>query len=135
MPIVFSYDLTNAESLDHNRIRSMFERFGWENIGGSCYRYPRLARITKAKKASSVGREDWLNAVLPALMCFRSYVLKRKLRIGKHSLDAQTSTGSHGAQLKSGAKLALKKPKQAAFGEKALRKWVDGTVTALPPHY
>jgi hypothetical protein len=136
MPIIFSYDLENAQTTDHNRMQSMFERFGWERIGGSCYRYPTLPKAKKnAGTSTSKASEDWLNQVVPALMCFRAYVLYRSLKLTKHSLDAQTSTGSHGAQPQSGAELRLDKLGNKTFGAKLLRDWVDTATRGFPPHY
>jgi hypothetical protein len=40
MPVVFTFDIKGAPSNEYNRIQSFFERFGWENLGGSSYRYP-----------------------------------------------------------------------------------------------
>jgi hypothetical protein len=55
MPIVLTFDLITAlkQDNDHPRLQSMFERFGWQNLGGSAYRYPRLG--------SKQPVEDWLN--------------------------------------------------------------------------
>lgn len=138
MAIIFSYDLEDAETRDHNRMQSMFERFGWERIGGSCYRYPTLPRVTSRSARARVRqrpREDWLNDVIPALMCFRSYVLLRGLTLTKHSLDAQSSTGSHGSQPKRGATLDLARASNAQFGVRVLRNWVDAAVGAFPQNY
>ncbi len=131
MPVIFSYDIEDAQNIDHNRLQSMFERFGWERIGGSCYRYPVLPRVSKSPSTQQPIREDWLNCVVPALMCFRSFLKKRKLRLTKHSLNSHVSTGSHGAQILDGAKLKFGAA-AAAFGEKNLRDWVDACVDAIP---
>lgn len=42
MPVLLTYDLEGAEQAEYNRLQSMFERLGWEKLGGSSYRYPRL---------------------------------------------------------------------------------------------
>lgn len=135
MPIIFSYDLDEAPPADHNRLQSIFERFGWERIGGSCYRYPPLPRIVNGKLKAAAGapvREDWLNSVVPAIMCFRAYILRRKLRLTKHSIDIQTSSGSHGAQPGLPSKIKLRQPNQKAFGEKNLRGWLASVTNAIP---
>jgi hypothetical protein len=133
MPIIFSYDLAGIVNADYNRIQSMFERFGWERIGGSCYRYPSLPRVPVHRGArQQPPREDWLNNVVPALMCFRAYVLKRGLRLTKHSMDIQTSTGSHGARIRTANRLQLETPGSAAFGERQLRTWMDAATDAIP---
>lgn len=33
MPVTLSFDLEGAPPVQRNRIQSMFERFGWQNIG------------------------------------------------------------------------------------------------------
>jgi len=137
MPILFSYDLENAITTDYNRLQSMFERFGWERIGGSCFRYPTLEKVKVSrtrrtpKKTSTIPREDWLDAVIPALMCFRAYVRKRKLRISKFSIDSHVSTGAKGEQPRSSNTLILSKPGNNSFGEKNLRDWVNATTQAI----
>lgn len=42
MPVIVTFDLRNYNVNDHGRLRTMFERFGWENLGGTAYRYPKL---------------------------------------------------------------------------------------------
>ena len=132
MPVVFSYDLENASQLDRNRLQSMFLRFGWENVGGACYRYPPLPRISSGTQQVQPVREDWLNNVVPAIMCFRAFILKHGLRLAKHSIDIQTSTGSHGSQPQTGTKVDLKNPNQQAFGKKNLQTWLDAVTSAMP---
>jgi hypothetical protein len=126
MPIMFSYELRGAHPEHHNHIQSAFERLGWEGVGGSCFRFPRIG-------TSPATPEDWLNCVVPALMLFRSYALKRGLAVEKFSLDAQSSTGcSGGATLKDGKSIHLEKDAAAQFGEKNLRQWLDDTAEAIP---
>jgi hypothetical protein len=79
MPITVSYDLTDADSNQRNYVRSMFERFGWNRMGGSVFRYE--------KKDDE---EDWLNDVVPALMIFRSYVLAKAITITAFTLDTHS---------------------------------------------
>jgi hypothetical protein len=42
MPVVVTFDIQGALPIEHNRIQSFFTRLGWENLGGSSYRYPKL---------------------------------------------------------------------------------------------
>lgn len=124
MPILFSYGITNADTNDHNRIRSQFERFGWEGIGGSCYRYPKL----NSKKKT----EDWLNSVIPALMCFRAYIESKKINLVKYSIDSHVSSGASALK---GIKIENSPsddPTSTAFGKKNLTKWLDGVTDTMP---
>ena len=138
MPILFSYDITNAQSVDHNRLQSMFQRFGWENIGGSCYRYPKLPPMRRragrliGRGTRSQTREDWLDEVIPALMCFRAYVKKRRLRVAKYSLDSHVSTGAKGIQPMSGSRIHFHTSSSNAFGAKNLRDWIDHVSDGIP---
>jgi hypothetical protein len=47
MPVVLTFDIKGATTSQLNRIQSFFQRFGWENLGGSAYRYPRLGTNEK----------------------------------------------------------------------------------------
>lgn len=42
MPVVFTfdYDTEHRDDNDYARLKSMFERFGWQSLGGTSYRYP-----------------------------------------------------------------------------------------------
>ena len=126
MPIVFSYDIRTATPTQRNHIQSLFERFGWEGVGGSNYRYPKL---------QSDEPEDWLNFVVPALMLFRSYVRKNSLRVTKYSVDTHVSTGK-GATRGSGplasSSMKWETPYNKQFGLKNLKKWMDDVVDAVP---
>ena len=126
MPIMFSYELQQAQPEHHNHIQSAFERLGWESVGGSCYRFPTIG-------ADPTTPEDWMNCVVPALMLFRSYALKRSLVIQKFSLDAQTSTGaSGGVLLHDGDHHPFDPGASNRFGEQNLRDWLKDTVTRIP---
>jgi len=122
MPVLFSFDIQGADPAEHNRIQSFFERLGWENLGGSSYRYPPLGKRLRT--------EDWFNRVVPALMLFRSYVIGSKARLKKCSLDVQSSTGysrdsKYGNLPKGGSSLRFERTGQPAFGESNLREWLD----------
>lgn len=135
MAVMFSYDLSNQDPADHNRIQSLFERFNWERIGGSCYRYPKMAESVPASRETKP--EDWLNCVVPALMLFRAYVQKRDLELKKYSLDAHSSTGYSVERvlenaLHEGQGMDFGTTDQPAFGEKNLRAWLDAVKEAVP---
>ncbi len=42
MPITVTFDIERPTPLELNRLRSMFLRFGWEHLGNTAYRYPKL---------------------------------------------------------------------------------------------
>lgn len=123
MPLVFTFDLEAATPQERNRIQSSFERFGWQNLGGSSYRYPRLG--------ADQPTEDWFNHVVPALMLFRAFVLRSGKRLSKYTLDVQASTGlnpdsGYGTEPLGGDQVTMYDPTTAAFGERNLRDWLDG---------
>lgn len=126
MPIVCTFDLTNFSPNDHNRIRAGFERLGWENLGGTAYRYPRLGTDHQPV-------EDWLNHVVPALMLFRAYLRTHPtVELTKFTLDAHSSSGYNpssgfGTAAVSGPEAASYQPTHAAhFGRRNLEEWLDG---------
>jgi len=91
MPITVSFDIeTNSiqDPNDRTRIQVSFLRLGWEHIGGSSWRYPRLG----AQPAS----EDWFNHVIPALMYFRSIVEHSGMSVYRFTVDVQSSAGYRG---------------------------------------
>ena len=125
MPIVFTFDLSGAPSAERNRIQSFFERLGWQNLGGSAYRYPRLGIHVRNPV------EDWFNHVIPALMLFRAYVLDSGRELPKFTLDIQSSAGrdrdsDFGTPPLTGGDIELYDTRQAQFGEKNLRRWLTG---------
>jgi len=85
MPITLTFDIENASVTDVNdrsRIIACFQRFGWEHIGGSAWRYPALG-------TSNVS-EDWFNHVIPALAYFRSLVCHANLDVYNFTIDAHS---------------------------------------------
>ena len=131
MPVVFTFDLTNAPPVDRNRIQSFFERFGWQNLGGSAYRYPRLG----AEREHPV--EDWFNHVIPALMLFRAYVISSGRELPKFSLDIQSSAGRNpefgvGTPPLLSADVHLYETPQQQFGASNLREWLDEVTFPYP---
>lgn len=91
MPITVSFDVESQSVTDPNdrtRIQVAFLRLGWEHIGGSCWRYPRLGTINVS--------EDWLNHVIPALMYFRSIVEHSGMNVYRFTIDAHSEAGYRG---------------------------------------
>jgi hypothetical protein len=88
MPVVLSFDVTGTEANETTRVRSFFERLGWEDLGGNTFRYPRLG--TEGPGSSP---EDWFNHVVPALMLFRAFALAAPHRVNSVTLDVHSSTG------------------------------------------
>jgi hypothetical protein len=132
MPVVLTFDLADYANNDHTRIRTAFERLGWQNLGGSAYRYPRLGTDDQPV-------EDWMNHVVPALMLFRSFILDRGITLKRYTLDVQSSAGyiqdgpvgvppTKAADAndtnKAGPVYPAKYP--SAFGKKNLTEWLDG---------
>ncbi len=123
MPIVITFDIKGATTKERNRIQSFFERFGWQNLGGSCYRYPRLGTDQPV--------EDWFNHVIPALTLFRQFLLKTGRPLSCFTLDASSSTGhdpstGFGSPPQLPANVTLYKPTNDAFGKKNLQGWLGG---------
>src|SRR5579871_1137449 len=88
MPITVTFDIERPTSLELNRLRSAFLRLGWEHLGNTAYRYPKLHEYDAV--------EDWFNHVIPALMLLRTFavhLLADGRSLKKFSLDVQSSTG------------------------------------------
>ena len=124
MPIVLTFDLRGASTTERNQIQSFFERFGWQNLGGSAYRYPRLG----SEQEHPV--ENWFNHVIPALMLFRSFVVDSERELTKYTLDIQSSAGMNpetgfGTPPEAGHAINLYPPNNSQFGEANLRNWLD----------
>lgn len=124
MAVVVTFDITNYQGNDHVRLKSMFERFGWENLGGTAYRYPKLGTDDQPV-------EDWLNHVIPALMLFRTYLTSNPhVQLDMFTIDTNSSSGFNretgfGSGPKAGKDAADYAPKSKAFGEKNLHDWLD----------
>jgi hypothetical protein len=117
VPVTLSFDIQGASPNQRNRLQSMFERFGWQDLDGSSYRYPTLEETPYA--------EDWFNHVIPALMLFRTYVLESGMPLTKLSLDVQSSTGyfpskKFGTAPKASSDIKFYKPTKTSFGLKNL---------------
>ncbi|HEY4320116.1 MAG TPA: hypothetical protein VGM77_02970 [Gemmatimonadales bacterium] len=108
MPITLSFDFDQASVTDPNdrtRVQVAFSRFGWEHIGGSSWRYPKL------DQAGAVG-EDWFNCVIPALVYFRALVEHGGIRVTKFTLDAHSEAGFRSGVAGTGILPAAKLPFQ-----------------------
>lgn len=91
MPITITYDIDDStvhDSNDRTRIIACFQRFGWEHIGGSAWRYPALGSTNIS--------EDWFNHVIPALMYFRSLVEHAGINVYNFTIDAHSEAGHRG---------------------------------------
>lgn len=91
MPVTITFDIENAsvrDSNDRGRIYAAFQRLGWENIGGSAWRYPALG--------SENVSEDWFNHIVPALMYFRSMVQHAGMNVTSFTVDAHSEAGFRG---------------------------------------
>jgi hypothetical protein len=128
MPAVLTYELEGATPSEHNRLQSLFERLGWENLGGSSYRYPRLGTADQPV-------EDWLNHIVPALMLFRTFVIGSACALKKFTLDVQSSSGFNdftqfGSEPRSGSDMdttgKLYAPSNSSFGKQNLIDWLNG---------
>lgn len=134
MPVTVSYDISGATSNQRNYIRSAFERFGWKRYGGSVLRYDGNS------VSGAMPYEDWLNNVVPALMFFRSYVLKNRLTLTFFTIDAAGTTFlDHsdpslplGVLPTDGRSLSLVPPTNVQSAEQALRDFVDRSTDAAP---
>lgn len=128
MAVVMTFDLTGYGTNDHARIKTMFERFGWESLGGSSYRYPRLGTHDQPV-------EDWLNHVVPALMLFRTYLTSHpEVTLKRFTIDTNSSSGYNpqtgfGVPPLPSDEAARYTPGDTGkFGKKQLTDWLDGIV-------
>src|SRR5438045_3425134 len=105
----------------------MFERFGWERLGNTAFRYPALGQQPAA--------EDWLNRVVPALMMLGAYsrfAAQEGRGLVRFTIDAQSMTGFNtatnvGSLPVTGDEIDLTQPLPGghAFAERRLRDWID----------
>lgn len=127
MPVTISYDLKTDDTNQRSYLRSMFERFGWKRLGGSVFRYPEAGQD-----------EDWMNSVIPALMFFRSYILKNNIEIKFFTLDANSISMldksdpdlTLGISPQKGQGLTLAEPTNQQSSIKTLRDFVDAAISA-----
>lgn len=131
MPVVVTFDL--EKSNDHARLQVAFERLGWQWLGGTAYRYPKLGAELSAPL------EDWFNHVIPALMLLGAYG-RNSGKIKACTIDAQSSTGfddTNGSGPLVSNRITLYQPhdtKNAGqFGTANLSKWIDSTAFPYDP--
>lgn len=128
MPITVTFDIERPTPTELNRLRGAFDRLGWEHLGNTAYRYPKLHEHDAV--------EDWFNHVVPALMLLRSFavhLLADGRRLDKFSIDVQSSTGHDpttgvGTPPQPVGDVSYSQPSNAgrAFGLRNLQDWLDG---------
>lgn len=134
MPITVTFDVRNPEPNELNRIRGFFERLGWEHLGNTAYRYPKLH--------GQHPTEDWFNHVVPALMMLRAFARHAAMTgrdIRKFSIDVQSSTGFNpvsnvGTQPLAAKGITYSQPSRPgrAFGQQRLEDWSDEIAWPYP---
>jgi len=127
VPIVVTFDLKNPSPNNLNRIRGFFERLGWERLGNTGYRYPKLH--------SQHPTEDWFNHVIPALMLLRAFARfapQTGCTVERFSIDVQSSTGHNpvsgvGMLPLPSDQITFSQPSRAgrAFAKQQLDAWLD----------
>jgi len=135
VPITVTFDIAQPTAAELHRIRGFFERLGWEHLGNTAYRYPKLHGQHPA--------EDWFNHVIPALMLLRAFARHaaatgRNIRI--FSIDVQSSTGFNpltdiGLPPLPAAQITYSQPSRSGrhFGQQRLEQWIDGITWSYPP--
>lgn len=128
MPIIVTFDVERPTPNELNRVRGFFERLGWEHLGNTAYRYPKLHEHDVV--------EDWFNHVIPTLMLLRAFarsVATSGRSINKFSIDVQSSTGFNpvtgvGTLPLPGDTISLSPPSTSGekFGQQRLIDWIDG---------
>ncbi|WP_371324056.1 hypothetical protein VX159_00570 [Dechloromonas sp. ZY10] len=134
MPITVTFDFDKPKSVELNRIRGAFERLGWEHLGNTAYRYPKLH--------AGHPTEDWFNHVVPALMLLRTFareIVASGRTIKKFSVDANSSTGYNpttdiGVVPLAAADITYSTPSTSGqqFGQANLETWLDGVTWPYP---
>jgi hypothetical protein len=127
VPIIVTFDVERPTSAELDRIRGVFERLGWERLGNTAYRYPKLHETDAV--------EDWFNHVIPALALLRAfarYAVDSGRSISKFSIDVQSSTGFNpitgvGRLPLAGHDIPLSPPSVSGekFGRRRLIDWID----------
>src|SRR2546421_792442 len=128
VPITVTFDIHNPAPHELNRIRGFFERLGWEHLGNTAYRYPKLH--------GQHPTEDWFNHVIPALMMLRAfarYAAAGGRNLDKFSIDVQSSTGFNpitnvGTLPLPAAQITYSQPSKSGrnFARQRLEAWIDG---------
>jgi hypothetical protein len=135
LPIVVTFDLSRPEPLELNRIRGAFELLGWERVGNTVYRYPRLR--------DAPAPEDWFNRVIPALMLLRTLARHAAVTgraLVRFTIDAQSSTGFNqeanvGRPPLSAGEIEYTPPSRSgeAMSQQRLRDWLDSIAWPYAP--
>ncbi len=107
----------------------MLERFHWQSLGGTTYRYPALG---------SKETEDWLNHIVPALMLLRTAVICSGRKFTKFTLDVHSSSGidaasGFGRQPLNSTAVLNRTPKNDKFGEANLIDWLNSLTYPYRP--
>jgi hypothetical protein len=128
VPITVTFDVQNPTPPELNRIRGFFERLGWEHLGNTAYRYPKLH--------GQHPTEDWFNHVIPALMLLRAFARHAAAtgrNIHKFSIDVQSSTGFNpvtnvGTPPLPAGQITYSPPSRSglSFARQRLETWIDG---------
>jgi hypothetical protein len=128
MPVTVTFDIVRPTPLELNRLRSVFERLGWEHLGNTAYRYPHLDEHDAV--------EDWFNHIVPALMLLRAFAVRLLAdgrSLNKFSLDVQGSTGYNpatgvGTPPRAADDIDFELPtrRNNSFGLQNLKDWLDG---------
>ena len=134
MPITVTFDLRRPRPTDLHRIRGFFERLGWEHLGNTAYRYPKLH--------GQHPTEDWFNHVIPALMLLRAFARFAPsvgCSVEKFSIDVQSSTGYNpltgvGTLPMPSEEITFSQPSRPgrAFGKQQLDDWLDAVTWPYP---
>jgi hypothetical protein len=128
VPITVTFDIQRPTPAELNRIRGFFEHLGWEHLGNTAYRYPKLH--------GQHPTEDWFNHVIPALTMLRAfarYVETTGRSLLKFSIDVQSSTGFNpvtavGTLPLAAGQIIYSQPSKSgrAFARRRLEAWIDG---------
>ena len=135
MPVVVTFDLSQPRPRELNRIRGAFERLGWERLGNTVYRYPRLRDMPAT--------EDWFNRVIPALMLLRAlarHVAQTGRALLRFTIDVQSSTGFNqetnvGRPALPANEIEYTSPSRSgeAMSQQRLENWLDSIAWPYPP--
>ena len=131
MPVTISYDLQTPYGNHGSYLRSMFERFGWERLGGSVLRY-------NGRQIGNRFYDDWLNDIAPSITFFRAYIVQHNLTlkfltidcISTSFLDFSDLQAPLGNPPETGLNLTMRPPtnEQSAVG--TIRDFVDACSAA-----
>jgi len=135
LPVVVTFDLSQPRPRELNRIRGAFERLGWERLGNTVYRYPRLRDMPAT--------EDWFNRVIPALMLLRAlarHVAQTGRALLRFTIDVQSSTGFNqetnvGRPALPANEIEYTSPSRSgeAMSQQRLENWLDSIAWPYPP--